>query len=83
MWVIKYLYVNCSFFKEHGPDWRKFADEFGKYRIHVKDTWRRINVPNKKEGILLILCYSKAVDLHNAVWRLQNSSSLALQYNEI
>lgn len=60
-----------NFFKEHGPDWRKFADEFGKYRIHVKDTWRRINVPNKKEGPWSQEEYQNYFDLVNMDLRMK------------
>ncbi|PKA60327.1 hypothetical protein AXF42_Ash008386 [Apostasia shenzhenica] len=34
----------------HGTKWRKLADLLGKYRGHVKDTWRRIRLSNRKRG---------------------------------
>ncbi|KAL2518905.1 myb family transcription factor [Abeliophyllum distichum] len=36
--------------KEHGNQWRALADELGKHHWHVKDTWRRIKLPNIKKG---------------------------------
>ncbi|KAK9085454.1 hypothetical protein Sjap_025865 [Stephania japonica] len=39
-----------KFHEEHGPKWKNMAKELGKFRIHVKDTWRRINLPNLKKG---------------------------------
>ncbi|KAL2515340.1 DNA-binding protein REB1-like [Forsythia ovata] len=36
--------------KEHGNQWRALADELGKHSWHVKDTWRRIKLPNIKKG---------------------------------
>ncbi|KAK9052646.1 hypothetical protein SSX86_029276 [Deinandra increscens subsp. villosa] len=36
--------------EKYGNDWKKIADELGKHRFHVKDTWRRIKLDNKKKG---------------------------------
>nr|GMC80587.1 DNA-binding protein REB1-like [Ipomoea batatas]GME02269.1 DNA-binding protein REB1-like [Ipomoea batatas] len=36
--------------KLHGNDWKSIAKELGKHRYHVKDTWRRIRLPNMKSG---------------------------------
>ncbi|KAK9106534.1 hypothetical protein Syun_022545 [Stephania yunnanensis] len=38
------------FHEEHGPKWKNMGKELGKFRVHVKDTWRRINLPNLKKG---------------------------------
>ncbi|XP_008226141.1 PREDICTED: RNA polymerase I termination factor-like isoform X3 [Prunus mume] len=35
---------------EAKPNWRKVGNELGKHRIHVKDAWRRIKLPNMKKG---------------------------------
>ncbi|PQQ11667.1 RNA polymerase I termination factor-like [Prunus yedoensis var. nudiflora] len=35
---------------EPKPNWRKVGNELGKHRIHVKDAWRRIKLPNMKKG---------------------------------
>ncbi|OWM63874.1 hypothetical protein CDL15_Pgr006136 [Punica granatum] len=39
-----------KYHEEHGSDWRTLADAMSKHRIHVKDTWRRIKLLNKKNG---------------------------------
>ncbi|XP_019158657.1 PREDICTED: cyclin-D-binding Myb-like transcription factor 1 [Ipomoea nil] len=36
--------------KLHGNDWKSLAEELGRHRFHVKDTWRRIKLPNVKRG---------------------------------
>ncbi|CAN4085363.1 unnamed protein product [Withania somnifera] len=36
--------------KENGNKWKVLADELGKHRWHVKDTWRRLKLPNQKKG---------------------------------
>nr|GLL25795.1 cyclin-D-binding Myb-like transcription factor 1 [Ipomoea trifida] len=36
--------------KLHGNDWKSIAKKLGKHRYHVKDTWRRIRLPNMKTG---------------------------------
>ncbi|KAG6675567.1 hypothetical protein I3842_15G109900 [Carya illinoinensis] len=38
-----------SFHEKNGSEWRKLADVLGKHRVHVKDTWRRIRLPNMKK----------------------------------
>ncbi|XP_050370824.1 uncharacterized protein LOC126788857 [Argentina anserina] len=39
-----------KFQKDKGADWRTLGDKLGKHRIHVKDAWRRIKLPNQKKG---------------------------------
>ncbi|XP_059461164.1 uncharacterized protein LOC132190248 [Corylus avellana] len=39
-----------SYHEKHGSKWKKLADKLGKHRFHVKDTWRRIRLPNMKKG---------------------------------
>ncbi|KAM7514788.1 hypothetical protein LguiA_004371 [Lonicera macranthoides] len=36
--------------EKHGNNWKLIADELGKHRFHVKDTWRRIKLANMKKG---------------------------------
>ncbi|KAJ4980452.1 hypothetical protein NE237_031289 [Protea cynaroides] len=36
--------------EKHGSKWKMMADVLGKNRVHVKDTWRRIKLPNMKRG---------------------------------
>ncbi|KAE8056492.1 hypothetical protein FH972_013261 [Carpinus fangiana] len=39
-----------SYHEKNGSKWRQLADKLGKHRFHVKDTWRRIKLPNMKKG---------------------------------
>ncbi|KAL3640084.1 hypothetical protein CASFOL_015052 [Castilleja foliolosa] len=41
--VIKYQ-------QEHGNKWTALAEELGKHKFHVKDTWRRIKLRDRKKG---------------------------------
>nr|GMD03648.1 DNA-binding protein REB1-like [Ipomoea batatas] len=36
--------------KLHGNEWKSLAEELGRHRFHVKDTWRRIKLPKMKTG---------------------------------
>ncbi|PIA33908.1 hypothetical protein AQUCO_03900038v1 [Aquilegia coerulea] len=54
-----------KFHEEHGSDWKNFAAEYGKSRIHTKDTWRRICLPNHKKGHWSQDEYQKLFDLVN------------------
>ncbi|PIA32099.1 hypothetical protein AQUCO_04600037v1 [Aquilegia coerulea] len=54
-----------KFHEEHGSDWKHFAAEYGKSRIHTKDTWRRICLPNHKKGHWSQDEYQKLFDLVN------------------
>ncbi|XP_068646914.1 RNA polymerase I termination factor [Aristolochia californica] len=49
----------------HGGDWRSLAAQLGKSRKHIKDTWRRINLPNKKKGHWRQFEYQALFDLVN------------------
>ncbi|KAL5707400.1 hypothetical protein ACHQM5_018304 [Ranunculus cassubicifolius] len=60
-----------EFHAKYGPDWRKFADEYGKSRIHTKDTWRRIGNPNRKKGAWTQEEYQKYFDLVNMDLRMK------------
>ncbi|CAA0826662.1 myb family transcription factor [Striga hermonthica] len=54
-----------KFYEEHGNQWKKLADELGKHRFHVKDTWRRIKTANTKKGQWSQDEYQKLFDLVN------------------
>ncbi|GER27080.1 myb family transcription factor [Striga asiatica] len=54
-----------KFYEEHGNQWKKLADELGKHRFHVKDTWRRIKTANRKKGHWSQDEYQKLFDLVN------------------
>ncbi|KAF5477845.1 hypothetical protein F2P56_004458 [Juglans regia] len=60
-----------SFHEKHGSEWRKLADGLGKHRIHVKDTWRRIRLPNMKKGHWSQEEYQKLFDLVNMDLRMK------------
>ncbi|KAI3675386.1 hypothetical protein L1987_84976 [Smallanthus sonchifolius] len=49
-WTPEEIEMLKKFHKEHGNNWKKLADELGKHRFHVKDTWRRVKPENKKVG---------------------------------
>ncbi|WOL19450.1 cyclin-D-binding Myb-like transcription factor 1 [Canna indica] len=34
----------------HGADWKTLAVQLGKHRVHLKDCWRRIKLPNARKG---------------------------------
>ncbi|KAL0357589.1 UNVERIFIED_CONTAM: hypothetical protein Scaly_1444600 [Sesamum calycinum] len=51
--------------EEHGNQWRALADELGKHRWHVKDTWRRIKLTNRKKGQWSQGEYQELFDLVN------------------
>ncbi|GJV61156.1 RNA polymerase I termination factor [Tanacetum coccineum] len=36
--------------EKHGNNWKRIAEEMGKYMVHVKDAWRRIKLENLKSG---------------------------------
>ncbi|XP_072989811.1 uncharacterized protein [Typha latifolia] len=60
-----------KFHKQHGANWKKLADQLGKHRIHVKDTWRRIKPPNLKKGSWSQEEYQALFDLVNMDLRLK------------
>ncbi|TYK17559.1 RNA polymerase I termination factor [Cucumis melo var. makuwa] len=62
-----------KFHDEHGSDWKALADVLGKHRFHVKDTWRRIKLPNMKKGQWTQDEYQKLFDLVNKDLRLKAS----------
>lgn len=62
-----------KFQKEHGNNWKVLADELGKHRWHVKDTWRRIKLPNRNKGQWTQEEYQNLFDLVNTDLRLKLS----------
>ncbi|KAL3374346.1 hypothetical protein AABB24_006028 [Solanum stoloniferum] len=62
-----------KFQKEHGNNWRVLADELGKHRWHVKDTWRRLKLPNQNKGQWTQEEYQNLFDLVNTDLRLKLS----------
>lgn len=51
--------------EKHGNKWKMVAEELGKHRFHVKDTWRRIKLDNLKEGKWSQEEYQNLYDLVN------------------
>lgn len=49
---IVFFFFSCisRFRAEYGPDWKRLSEVLGKHRVHVKDAWRRIRLPNRKKG---------------------------------
>ncbi|XP_055825734.1 RNA polymerase I termination factor [Solanum dulcamara] len=62
-----------KFQKENGNNWKALADELGKHRWHVKDTWRRIKLPNLNKGQWTQEEYQTLFDLVNTNLRLKLS----------
>lgn len=60
-----------KFHDKHGSDWKVLAEVLGKHRVHVKDTWRRIKLPNMKKGQWTQDEYQKLFDLVNKDLRLK------------
>ncbi|CAN4087905.1 unnamed protein product [Withania somnifera] len=62
-----------KFQKENGNKWKVLADELGKHRWHVKDTWRRLKLPNQNKGQWTQEEYQTLFDLVNTDLRLRLS----------
>lgn len=62
-----------KFQKENGNNWKVLADELGKHRWHVKDTWRRLKLPNRNKGQWTQEEYQTLFDLVNTDLRLKLS----------
>ncbi|KAG6627392.1 RNA polymerase I termination factor-like [Carya illinoinensis] len=60
-----------SFHEKNASEWRKLAEVLGKHRVHVKDTWRRIRLPNMKKGRWSQEEYQKLFDLVNMDLRMK------------
>ncbi|KAI3464099.1 hypothetical protein Pfo_020762 [Paulownia fortunei] len=59
--------------EEHGNQWKALAEELGKHRFHVKDTWRRIKLLNLNKGHWSQEEYQKLFDLVNTDLQLKVS----------
>ncbi|KAL1554161.1 hypothetical protein AAHA92_14753 [Salvia divinorum] len=57
----------------HGNKWRALADELGKHAWHVKDTWRRIKLRDRKKGNWSQEEYQRLFDLVNTDLQLKLS----------
>nr|GMD44102.1 DNA-binding protein REB1-like [Ipomoea batatas] len=58
--------------KLNGNEWKSLADKLGRHEIHVRDTWRRIYLPNLKKGHWSQDEYQNLFDLVNTdlQWRI-------------
>lgn len=70
-WTPEEIEFVKEFHKKYGPDWKTLADELGKHRIHVKDTWRRIRYTNMKKGHWSQDEYESLFDLVNTDLKLK------------
>ncbi|KAK6126395.1 hypothetical protein DH2020_039845 [Rehmannia glutinosa] len=66
--------------QEHGNEWKALAEELGRHRFHVKDTWRRIKLRNRKKGQWSQEEYQKLFDLVNSDLLLKVSEEKKSKY---
>ncbi|KAL0916692.1 hypothetical protein M5K25_014221 [Dendrobium thyrsiflorum] len=71
-WEPEELELIKRYHAEHGPKWKKLAEMLGKSRLHVKDTWRRIRLPNLKRGAWSQDEYQSLFDLVNMDLRMKS-----------
>ncbi|KAI3809927.1 hypothetical protein L1987_19530 [Smallanthus sonchifolius] len=64
-WTPEEIELLKKFHEEHGNNWKKLAEELGKHRFHVKDTWRRVKLENLKAGKWSQEEYQNLYDLVN------------------
>ncbi|XP_022730307.1 RNA polymerase I termination factor [Durio zibethinus] len=64
-WTPEEYEVIHKFVEKHGTNWRLLGDTLGKYRHHVKDTWRRIKLTNTSKGHWSQEEYQNLFDLVN------------------
>ncbi|KAL1564019.1 RNA polymerase I termination factor-like [Salvia divinorum] len=72
-WTQKEYDMILKYQEEHGNKWRALADELGKHTWHVKDTWRRIKLRDRKKGNWSQEEYQKLFDLVNTDLQLKLS----------
>ncbi|GLT56813.1 hypothetical protein SLA2020_298290 [Shorea laevis] len=49
-WSAEEYEMVLKFVEKNGTKWKTLAGALGKHRTHVKDTWRRIKLRNRKKG---------------------------------
>ncbi|KAL7174565.1 hypothetical protein ACSBR2_033748 [Camellia fascicularis] len=64
-WTTEELELVRKYHEQHGPKWRELADALGKHRLHLKDAWRRIKLPNTNKGHWSQEEYQNLFDLVN------------------
>lgn len=70
-WTPEEIELVKNFHKKYGPDWKTLAEELGKHRVHVKDTWHRIRYPNINKGSWSQDEYQALFDLVNMDLRMK------------
>ncbi|XP_074270367.1 uncharacterized protein LOC141594059 [Silene latifolia] len=70
-WTKEELEEVRQYYEKHGPKWRQLADEIGRNRIHVKDAFRQVRLPNKKTGQWSQEEYQTLFDLVNKDLRIR------------
>ncbi|KAJ9178075.1 hypothetical protein P3X46_009990 [Hevea brasiliensis] len=70
-WTAEECELVLKFHEKYGSDWKTLAEALGKHRIHVKDTWRRIKVANRKRGRWSQEEYQTLFDLVNMDLRMK------------
>ncbi|MCD7450078.1 hypothetical protein HAX54_003496 [Datura stramonium] len=79
-WTEEEYEIIRKYQKEHGNNWKVLAEELGKARIHVKDTWRRLKLPNQNKGQWTQVEYQTLFDLVNTDLRLRLSEEKKSKY---
>ncbi|KAJ0017346.1 hypothetical protein Pint_11826 [Pistacia integerrima] len=72
-WTPEEIELIRKFHEKHGSSWKMLAEALGKHRFHVKDTWRRIRLPNRRKGQWNQEEYQKLFDLVNMDLRMKAS----------
>ncbi|GAB2289815.1 hypothetical protein Dimus_024122 [Dionaea muscipula] len=70
-WTQEELEMIRSRVEQEGASWKPLAVELGRYRFHVKDTWRRIKLANRKRGRWSQDEYQSLFDLVNMDLRMK------------
>ncbi|XP_052210060.1 RNA polymerase I termination factor [Diospyros lotus] len=70
-WTAEELEIIKEYYDKHGPKWKKLAGVLGKHRVHLKDAWRRIKLPNANRGRWSQDEYQNLFDLVNLDLRMK------------
>ncbi|XP_021609668.1 uncharacterized protein LOC110613056 [Manihot esculenta] len=70
-WTLEEYEFVHKFHEKHGSNWKTLAEALGKHRVHVKDTWRRIKVANRRRGKWSQEEYQTLFDLVNMDLRMK------------
>ncbi|XP_010251727.1 PREDICTED: RNA polymerase I termination factor [Nelumbo nucifera] len=70
-WIPEEYELIKRVYEKHGADWKMVADQLGRHRFHVKDTWRRLKVINRRKGQWTQDEYQNLFDLVNMDLRMK------------